>query len=51
MLATTIILEIMSQQVPGTHAPAAYSNVATNTTAIPCTIGGHTLAVLAHCVS
>ena len=31
----------------GTHTPAAYSNVAANTTVIiPCTIGGHTLAVL-----
>ena len=28
-----------------THAPTAYSDVTTNTTAIPCTIGMHTPAV------
>ena len=28
-----------------THAPAAYSDVTTNTTTIPCTIGAHTPAV------
>ena len=30
----------------GTHAPAAYSDVADNTTAIPSTIGAHAPAVL-----
>ena len=33
-----------------THAPAAYSNVATNTTAIPCTIGAYGPAVFPDCL-
>ena len=30
----------------GTHAPAAFSDVATNTTTIPCTVDVHTPTVL-----
>jgi len=30
----------------GTHALAAYSNVAANTTAVPCTVSAHTPTVL-----
>ena len=30
----------------GTHASAAYSDVAANTTAVPCTVSAHTLTVL-----
>ena len=33
------------------HAPAAYSDVANNTTGIPCTICMHTLAVFPGCLS
>ena len=34
----------------GTHAPAAYSEVAASTTAVPCTVSVHTLAVLSVCL-
>ena len=34
--------------VVGTHAPAACSDVIANKTAVPCTIGVHTLTVLPH---
>jgi len=34
-----------------THTPAAYSDVATNTTAIPSTKGAHTPAVFPGCLS
>ena len=30
----------------GTHAPAAYSNVAAKTTAVPCTVSAHAPTVL-----
>ena len=33
------------------NTPAAYSDVAANTTAIPCAIGVHALAVLSDCLS
>ena len=35
----------------GIHAPAAYSDVAVNATAIPCTIGGYTPAIVPSCLS
>ena len=34
----------------GTHAPAAYSNVAANTTAVPCTVSVHVPTVLPGCL-
>ena len=33
------------------HAPAAYTDVATNTTAIPCTMGVHVPAAFPGCLS
>ena len=34
----------------GTHVPAAYSDVAANTTAVPCTIGAHTPTIHHGCL-
>ena len=34
----------------GTHVPAACSDVAANTTAVPCTIGAHTPTILLGCL-
>ena len=41
---------LVYQHTVYTHTPAAYSDLAANTTTIPCTVGVHALAVLPACL-
>jgi len=46
----TSVSACIHRQMVGTHVPAACSNVAANTTAVPCTIGVHTPTILLGCL-
>ena len=42
----TTVIGCIHRHTVGTHAPAACSDVAANTTTVPCTVSAHTLTVL-----
>ena len=46
----TSVSTCIHRQMVGIHVPAACSDVAANTTAVPCTIGAHTPTILLGCL-